>query len=432
MKTFINNILLNIKTALPDYYDQNKVFSAEYGFINFTLTNKKDTLIFKLAKKNNTVALYAQTKYFNISIQYNKAITELNYDQNKLAKYFVQIVKYNEKHLDKDTIALFFPGSKRAINAHANSKLNIQKKFYPVGIVVITPKCNVKCLFCKMKKHMEKHNKDRPLKHIKKIIDNLKKNEFSILNFDGGEPTLYPQLPEAIKYAKKKFKKVSIVSNGIRFADYDYLVSLLKAGLDYINFSFVAIDNNTSKKLYGHSVLKQQLQALQNIRLLRSKICLTFQVIVTKQNQKSITKILELLAINRPEEIIIIFPYIPRYPFTRTQVKVPYLPSLKDNKLIKDIDIFRKKNKGLIISLRYFPYCKIPPHYWDKTQTADYPAAYFWNFSTSNNKSHSKKETTLLKTCFNCTLQKECSFPASDYLINHPKDTLKPIKKLQQ
>ena len=52
------------------------------------------------------------------------------------------------------------------------------------------------------------------------------------VSFTGGEPTLRPDLPQLIAYAKAKGMRVNLITNGIRCADAAYAASLADAGLD--------------------------------------------------------------------------------------------------------------------------------------------------------------------------------------------------------
>jgi MoaA/NifB/PqqE/SkfB family radical SAM enzyme len=54
-----------------------------------------------------------------------------------------------------------------------------------------------------------------PFQDLKFAIDQLAKNNFSVIYFTGGEPSLYPHLVEALKYVKSKNLLTSITSNGL-------------------------------------------------------------------------------------------------------------------------------------------------------------------------------------------------------------------------
>jgi len=54
--------------------------------------------------------------------------------------------------------------------------------------------------------------------------------------FTGGEPTLRPDLPELIAYSEQLGQVTSLITDGLRFTEKNYLENLLQAGLDHVMF----------------------------------------------------------------------------------------------------------------------------------------------------------------------------------------------------
>jgi MoaA/NifB/PqqE/SkfB family radical SAM enzyme len=78
--------------------------------------------------------------------------------------------------------------------------------------IQLTTKCNAKCLDrCNI---WASKPSEIPFEDLKLTIDLLAKNNFSVIYFTGGEPSLYPHLIEALKYVKSKNLLTSITSNG--------------------------------------------------------------------------------------------------------------------------------------------------------------------------------------------------------------------------
>jgi len=78
--------------------------------------------------------------------------------------------------------------------------------------IQVTTECNAKCVDrCDIwaTKHIE-----IPFEDLKLAIDKLAEQNFSVIYFTGGEPTLYPHLIDALKYVKSKNLLTSITSNG--------------------------------------------------------------------------------------------------------------------------------------------------------------------------------------------------------------------------
>lgn len=112
----------------------------------------------------------------------------------------------------------------------------------------LLPICNFHCIYCKTQDEKINEHIQPPqffLKRVKKIL-----NEISIkkIHLTGGEPTLYPYLEEIIEGLKNLgVPHISITTNGTLLDK--KLKSLISAGLDSINLSLDAIDDEVLKKM---------------------------------------------------------------------------------------------------------------------------------------------------------------------------------------
>ena len=77
--------------------------------------------------------------------------------------------------------------------------------------LIITRNCNGNCIFCGVEHKSLQFEKEIKLENIKKIIDILYDNNVLRINFFGGEPTVYPDIIEAVKYAKKREFKLNLM-----------------------------------------------------------------------------------------------------------------------------------------------------------------------------------------------------------------------------
>lgn len=63
----------------------------------------------------------------------------------------------------------------------------------------------------------------------------------------------------------KGFSFIQLNTNGIKLADYDYVLELKEAGLSSVFFQFDGLDNEIYKKLRGQEILEAKLQAIDNL-----------------------------------------------------------------------------------------------------------------------------------------------------------------------
>ncbi|MGD9120888.1 MAG: radical SAM protein [Desulfobacterales bacterium] len=110
--------------------------------------------------------------------------------------------------------------------------------------------CNLNCRHCYI--NPEQHGKTRvPLKTIKAWLDVFSdKSAAPNLIFLGGEPTLHPNLAEAVKYARNRgFSSITIDTNGFLF--HDILDRVSPEEVDFFSFSLDGATRRTSDAIRG-------------------------------------------------------------------------------------------------------------------------------------------------------------------------------------
>ena len=104
------------------------------------------------------------------------------------------------------------------------------------------------------------------------------------MNFTGGEPTLRKDLAKLIRYGKAVgVGRMVLQTNAIRFADSDYLASLMDAGLDDILVSFHSAREEVSDQLTGApGTWKKTVQGIENA--LDAGLQVTTNIVLTTEN----------------------------------------------------------------------------------------------------------------------------------------------------
>ena len=114
----------------------------------------------------------------------------------------------------------------------------------------ILTKCNLKCGHCYI--NPEQHGKDiLPLPVIVAWLDAFaRENSSKNLIFLGGEPTLHPDLPAAVEYARNlNFGSITIDTNGYLF--HDILSKVGPDEVDYFSFSLDGATIDTNDRIRG-------------------------------------------------------------------------------------------------------------------------------------------------------------------------------------
>ena len=150
-----------------------------------------------------------------------------------------------------------------------------------MAMVEITNRCNMACPICFSGSH---HGaEDVTLAEIRVRIQNLLNIGGPIpLQISGGEPTLHPELPEVIRYAKKMgFRNIELISNGLRLCrEQGYLSSLVDCGLTSVYLQFDGVSPNTYRQLRGMDMSEIRSRSISIIR--QAGICCTLAVAVVR------------------------------------------------------------------------------------------------------------------------------------------------------
>jgi hypothetical protein len=100
----------------------------------------------------------------------------------------------------------------------------------PHGALDLLRGCNIACEGC----YNTSARFIKPFDQIKRELDLMMSvRRLQTVSLTGGEPTLHPELPEIIQYAKSKELRVALLTNGL-LIEADYLGRLRQAGLDIV------------------------------------------------------------------------------------------------------------------------------------------------------------------------------------------------------
>ena len=145
--------------------------------------------------------------------------------------------------------------------------------------VILTSGCNFKCPYCRELK--DNISGVLNINDVKKMIDIWAKDGLVNIRFSGGEPTTYPHLLDAVKYAKLRgAKRVALSTNGS--ADTKLYQQLIDAGVDDFSISLDACCSSTGDKMAG--VPGQWQKVIDNIRYISKQVYTTVGVVLTKDN----------------------------------------------------------------------------------------------------------------------------------------------------
>ena len=218
--------------------------------------------------------------------------------------------------------------------------------------IVTGLKCNIQCVFCYYRDNLKAPN--RTFDDIRLDLLYAQKHGIQEIDFSGGEPTLHPDLSKLISEAKSLgMRKVSIITNGWRLADRQYLQTLKVAGLDEVLFSVHGPDSDTHDSITRVSGSFQRIsEALTNAA--EEGIMIRTNTVVNGLNYKHLPNIASFVLLFHPVQVNFIT--INDWCFAKNLVDTLMVPySEMSLQLKKACDLL--VNRVNTVNVRYIPFC---------------------------------------------------------------------------
>lgn len=130
--------------------------------------------------------------------------------------------------------------------------------------------CNYDCVFCYYKDELTKIT---PFEIIKERINYLKSCGITELDLSGGESSIHKDWFKILDYCKELGFKISTLSNGSKFSDFEFLKKSKEHGLEEILFSVHGYDEKSHDKLVQRKgAFKKLLKSIDNVKKLDLRI----------------------------------------------------------------------------------------------------------------------------------------------------------------
>lgn len=197
-----------------------------------------------------------------------------------------------------DSLERFHEGDIVLINKHGEI-IFVYEISSRHNAIMATERCNHRCIMCPQPPIL--HEKDKTSFNLKLI--SLMSQDTEEVGITGGEPTLIgDNLFLLIKQIQKKLPKssISILSNGVKFADKEFAMKLAKCRhhdlqIDIPLFSDIAEEHN---RIVGAKTFYKTVQGLYNLALFRQRIGL--RIVVHKQTYKRLPQFADYIYHNFP------------------------------------------------------------------------------------------------------------------------------------
>jgi len=189
--------------------------------------------------------------------------------------------------------------------------------------LILTDRCNFACVYCRgIAKELRG---DLTLSQAKEVIDIWASGNLENVRFSGGEPTIWPDLIELVRYTRTFpcFKHIAISTNGS--ASLAFYEELIKAGVNDFSISLDACCAKTATAMAGKPFQFEHLTSI--IEALSKLTYVSVGVVLDGQNDTELAEIIEL-ATNLGVQDIRIIPSAQSDHFLKVDVDTD-LPILK-------------------------------------------------------------------------------------------------------
>jgi len=285
--------------------------------------------------------------------------------------------------------------------------------------------CNNHCTFC-VQWDKRTRFKPRSIEEIKDILKKEYDDGARYVVFTWWEPTVHPNLTEAIIYSKELwFKQIQIQSNGTNFDKMDYVKELINAWVTEFSPSIHGFNRDThDKQVKTPWAWDRVVKWLINLKKLNQIIIINS--VITKDNYKEIPRLAELLIKLRVSQFQFAFVHILWSADKNKQDVVPkkseVLPYVH-----KALDL--AKQAWIPAYTEAIPYCLMQWYEWaiaenimpetrvvDAEYVIESYADYRWN------EWKSKREE-----CSKCSKNKYCEWPWKEYPEMYGWEEFEPI-----
>ncbi len=285
--------------------------------------------------------------------------------------------------------------------------------------------CNNHCSFCVQ---WDKRNQYKPRKiaEIRQIIEDEYKNGSRGIVFTWGEPTVHPDLVEAVQHANNTgFLEIQIQSNGRTFCREEYVLSLIEAWVTEFSPAIHGFHKETHDTLAGSKwAWDEVVKWLIILKKLHQKIIINS--VITQANYQEIPLLAKLLITLGVTQFQFAFVHILWSAAKNKETVVPKKSDVMPY-IYKALDLAKSHNVPAFTEA--IPYCLMQGYEYAISENimpdtvvvdAEYRTDNYEEYRLSEGKAKHKK-------CQECTKDEVCEWPWKEYPEIYGWDEFVPI-----
>jgi uncharacterized radical SAM superfamily Fe-S cluster-containing enzyme len=174
---------------------------------------------------------------------------------------------------------------------------NLHTSHTGLANVDLTNRCNLTCPVCFANANVAGYVYEPDFETVRKMLQALRNERpvaGRVVQFSGGEPTIYPRFLDVLRMAKEMgFSHTQAATNGIKFTDLEFAHQCKEAGLHTLYLQFDGVCDDVYRRTRGERLWDQKLQCIENVKKAGLKVVLV-PTIVKGLNDNQIGDIVRL------------------------------------------------------------------------------------------------------------------------------------------
>ena len=142
--------------------------------------------------------------------------------------------------------------------------------------VDLTNRCNLTCPVCFANANAAGYVYEPDFATVRRMLQALRDEKpvaGRIVQFSGGEPTIYPRFLDALRLARELgFSHTQVATNGLKFNSLEFAEQCKEAGLHTLYLQFDGVCDDVYRRTRGESLWEQKLRCIENVKKAGLKI----------------------------------------------------------------------------------------------------------------------------------------------------------------
>ncbi len=153
---------------------------------------------------------------------------------------------------------------------------NLHTSHTGLANVDLTNRCNLTCPVCFANANVAGYVYEPDFETVRKMLEALRAQRpvaGRIVQFSGGEPTIYPRFLDVLRMAREMgFSHTQVATNGIKFTDLEFAEQCKEAGLHTLYLQFDGVCDDIYRRTRGERLWEQKLKCIENVKRAGLKI----------------------------------------------------------------------------------------------------------------------------------------------------------------